>query len=72
MRAAPQLANTGWRWKRMTNGLSNVTITGTTLQDATANDVNVAWTVGSTTVGYVGMIESAGTSSAYIAFDAEL
>jgi hypothetical protein len=72
MRAAPQLANTGWRWKRMTNGLDNVTITGTTLQDATANDVNVAWTVGSTTVGYVGMIESAGTSSAYIAFDAEL
>ena len=72
MRAAPQLSNTGWRWKRMTNGLSNVAITGTTLQDVTANDVNVAWTVGSTTVGYVGMIESAGTSSAYIAFDAEL
>tara|TARA_E500000318_G_scaffold6181_1_gene6107 strand:- start:614 stop:1789 length:1176 start_codon:yes stop_codon:yes gene_type:complete len=72
MRAAPTLGNSGWRWKRMTNGLSNVTITGTTLQDATVNDVNVAWTVGTQTVGHVGMIESNGTSSAYLAFDAEL
>jgi len=72
MRAAPTLGNSGWRWKRMTGGLSNVTITGTAIQDATANDVTLNWTVGTQTVGYVGMIESDGTSSAYLAFDAEL
>ena len=72
MRAAPQLSNTGWRWKRMTGGLDNVAITSSTLNDATADDVSVYWSVASTTVGYVGMLESDGTSSAYIAFDAEL
>ena len=73
MRAAPSFTSTGFRWKRITGGLSNMTLSSVSVNDATTTDVDIRWFLSSTTtVGNVGYLESNGDSSAKLEFIAEL
>ena len=73
MRAAPSFTSTGFRWKRLSGGLSNMTLSSVSVNDATTTDVDVRWVLSSTTnVGYVGFLESNGDSGARLEFIAEL
>lgn len=73
MRAAPSFTSTGFRWKRLTGGLSNMTLSSVSVNDATTTDVDVRWVLSNaTTVGNVGFLESNSNSSARLEFKAEL